>query len=126
MAMCTRRLFLPRRTGKASNYAYGRAAEKKVGKAIKEELGGTYKRTTGSRGPYDVHNKTETGHVLTQVKASRADAKTAPYVSTKDQTKLIIAAAEKHLKTGETVTAATVLCKGGKIVQVEALATFGA
>lgn len=113
-------------TGKASNYAYGRSAEKKVGKALKDELGGTYRRTPGSRGPYDVHNKFEHGHVLTQVKASRADSKTEPHVSYADQTKLVLAAAEKHLKTGETVSAATALVKGGKIVQVETLVTFGA
>src|ERR1041385_518910 len=105
---------MPPKRGAASNYAYGRTVEKKVGRAIQAEVGGTYKRTPGSRSAVDVTNKAANGsYVLTQVKASRASAKSDPHVSAKEQKALKAAAREKSAQTGATVVAQTVLVKGG-------------
>lgn len=113
---------MSKRTGSASNYAYGRSKEKAVGRTIKAAVGGSYTRTPGSRGSYDVKSKTQEGqYILTQVKASRAESKSKPSVTGKDREKLVRDAVDMTHKTGEVVIANVARCKG-KTMTAEVIA----
>jgi hypothetical protein len=79
------------RTGRASNYAYGRSMEKSVARTLMQVTSATsYRRTPGSRGPADF-NMTKEGEkkYSVQVKASRASSKSTNTISPGEKQELI-------------------------------------
>jgi len=114
-----------RRTGKASNYAYGRGKEKQVGKVIKAYEGGSYRRSAGSRGAADVVNHLPDGTVvMTQVKASRAYSRSMPSIDNNSKDRLAYSAMKYANKSGRPVIAQVVMTKGNRIVSQETIANI--
>ncbi len=79
------------RTGRASNYSYGRGKEAKVGRELKSLFGcSSYRRSKGSRGPADVTlYKYGIPVISVQVKSARAASTSKNTCSPKERQKLI-------------------------------------
>jgi len=113
------------RTGKASNYYYGRVKEKQIGQSIKAYEGGTYRRSAGSRGAADVVNHLPNGTVvMTQVKSSRAHSHSIPSIDYNSKNRLAYSAVKYANKSGKPVIAQVVMTKGNRIVSQETVANI--
>jgi hypothetical protein len=84
-------LIMPGKTGRSSDYAYGRSKETKIGRIVKDiSNGSSFRRTPGSRGPSDLTSyKKGTPAYSVQVKSSRASTKSPNKISQSAKNNLI-------------------------------------
>lgn len=78
------------RTGRSSNYSYGRSRESMIGKEIKNLIGGSsYRRSSGSRGPSDVRIYKGGKQIIDiQIKSSRYNSSSTNRCSFSDISKI--------------------------------------